>query len=377
LAAELDRFPFAGDLIEATGGSRDAITLTRALVGYPGLGFSQLPKGLIPFHAYPDGARTPLLEHIEEARLYGAQVPRLTLTVSPEHRGHFEDALAGLKNRCQVDLTEQSPTSRTLAYDAERSDVVRDRDGLPVLRPGGHGALLENLLGSSSRHLFVRNIDNIQPKPTHQHIADWKRTLGGIALDFSERISSALQAIKCKPEELKHGSIERLLGELGISAAQASMRDAHHWIQLLDRPLRVCGVVRNEGEPGGGPFWVRLPNGEVRPQIVESAEVAVTDPAQAEIWRSATHFNPVDMACVIGRPDGSRYRLDDYCDRSAVFITERSINGHPVRALERPGLWNGSMAYWHTVFVEVPASTFAPVKSVFDLLRPEHQPQAS
>ncbi len=386
LASNLDRFPFANELLDATNGSRSPELLAQALVGVPadtpakgsalpqasGLNFGALPKALIPFHRYPEGSRTPLEEHIAEALHYGLGEPRLTLTVSPEHRALFESTLAEQSpGSCNVELTEQSAASRTLAYDPEAGTVVRNRDGLPVLRPGGHGSLLTNLAASRSDHLFVRNIDNIQPAAIHPQIAHWKKILGGLALDFSRRISNTLRELDAGSAGIDAQSIEQLLRHLGLAESPV---DPAHWRALLDRPLRICGMVRNQREPGGGPFWVQLPNREVRPQIVESAEVDLDNPQQAAIWRSSSHFNPVDLACVIGRPDGTRYRLEDFRDPSAVFVTDRSVAGRKVRALERPGLWNGSMAYWHTVFVEVPASTFAPVKSIFDLLRPEHQP---
>ena len=371
LSRNLERFPFADQLLEATRGNRDPQVLARSLIDQP-LGFGQLPKALIPFHSYPEGPRTAFDEHIAEARLLGPQEPALTFTVSAEHRNEFEQALDTLPTGpCRIHFTEQDVASSTLAWDPEREDLVRDDDRYPQLRPGGHGALLSNLDRAASSHLFVRNIDNIQPADRQTEVVRWKMVLAGLALDYSRRIAAAVRELAITDEPEREPLVQ-LLGELGLVDATDS--DLEHLRKLLDRPLRVCGVVSNEGEPGGGPFWVQLPNGEIRPQIVESAEVDLTDAGQAEIWNSATHFNPVDIACVIERGDGSRFHLPDFADPSAVFVNTRSVRGRDARVLERPGLWNGSMAYWHTVLVEVPASTFAPVKSVFDLLRPEHQP---
>ncbi len=370
-ARNLDRFPFADQLLETTRGNRDPQVLARSLIGEP-LGFGQLPKALIPFHNYPEGPRSAFDEHIAEARLLGPHEPALTFTVSSDHRPEFERALDRVPTGpCRIHFTEQDVASSTLAWDPSENDLVRDEEGNPLLRPGGHGALLANLNRAASSHLFVRNIDNIQPADRQADVVRWKMILGGLALGYGRRIAAAMRDLAMS-QDLDSEPLIQLLAELGL--AGSSDTDSEHLRQLLDRPLRVCGVVLNEGEPGGGPFWVRLPNGEVRPQIVESAEVDINDSNQAEIWNAATHFNPVDIACVIERGDSSRFHLPEFADPSAVFVNTRSVRGRDARVLERPGLWNGSMAYWHTVLVEVPASTFAPVKSVFDLLRPEHQP---
>lgn len=370
LARELERFPFAERLLEATNGERDPQLLATALVDEP-LDYDQLPKALIPFHRYPEGPRTALVEHIAEARLLGDGVPALTFTVSPEHRSLFEQAVVEQSiGACRIQLSEQSPGSSTLAWDAEAENLVRDTEERPVLRPGGHGALLGNLNRAASSHLFVRNIDNILPAPRHAEVVHWKRVLAGLALSFSREIAAAMREL-AGPGNADLDSIVEMLEALGLQGPIDG--DPEQLMRWLDRPLRVCGVVANEGEPGGGPFWVQLPNGEVRPQIVESAEVEMSNPDQARIWSQATHFNPVDIVCVLERGDGSRYHLPDFADPSAVFVNRRTVNGCDVRVLERPGLWNGGMAYWHTILVEVPAWTFAPVKSVFDLLRPEHQ----
>ncbi len=367
LAADLERFPFANQLKDAVNDLRDPRVLTRKLISRDGLGLAHLPKALIPFHSYNGVGRTALEEQIVEARHYLGEVPSVAFTVAREHRAGFEDALTALGGgAANVSLSEQSSATRTLALDIETGKVLRDEDGTPLLRPGGHGALLGNLQNSPTSHVFIKNIDNILPAPHHSEIGRWKRTLGGIALGLARQIAEARQRLNSKDDP---GEISALLRRLGLDGApQRSELET-----LLDRPLRVCGMVRNEGEPGGGPFWVRLPNGEIRPQIVESAEVDLNDPQQQQIWASSTHFNPVDLTCVLERTDGSRFTLSEYSEPSAVFLNTRGVHGRQAAVLERAGLWNGSMAYWHTVFVEVPNWTFAPVKSVFDLLRPEHQ----
>lgn len=375
LKREIERFPFARSLLEATDGDLRAEVLARALVEEP-LGYGDLPKALIPFHSYSEGARTALEEHVAEARLYGREVPRLTFTVSPEHRALFERARRGLPSgECKLRFSEQSRASSTLALDIERGEVIRDAEGRPALRPGGHGALLENLDRAASGHLLVRNIDNVQPARLHGEVARWKKVLGGVALGLATEVDTALRQLADNDlADADFEAVTALLRRLGLAGEVP--RQHRRLRSLLDRPLRVCGVVRNEGEPGGGPFRVRLPNGEVRSQIVESAEVDHQDPEQAEMWAASTHFNPVDIACILERSDGSRYSLAEFCDSSAVFVNQRLVDGRQARVLERPGLWNGGMALWHTVFVEVPRFTFTPVKSVFDLLRPEHRAES-
>jgi len=300
------------------------------------------PKGLLPFHRYPDGNRTAFEEHLVEAAgtvRDAAGLCRLHFTVSPEHRKAFEDTLGEVRPRVEratgarfsVSFSEQSPSTDTIAGDPA-GGPFRTPSGDLLFRPAGHGALLTNL-GDVARAggdvVLVKNVDNVVPDARRGPTLLWKRLLTGLLVQ-----------------------IERTARR--------------------DRPIRVCGVVRNEGEPGGGPFWVAGPGGASL-QIVESAQVDLKDPAQAAIWKSATHFNPVDLACSLRDADGTPFDLARFVDENAVFIARKSHEGKPLNALERPGLWNGAMAFWETVFVEVPKETFAPVKTVLDLLRPEHR----
>ncbi|HQQ79608.1 MAG TPA: DUF4301 family protein, partial [Thermoanaerobaculia bacterium] len=300
------------------------------------------PKALVPFHTYADGPRTPFEEHLHEAAgtvRDAAGLCRVHFTVSPEHRKAFEDRLAEVRPRVEratgarfsVSFSEQSPATDTIAGGADGGPFRTASGGL-LFRPGGHGALLKNL-GDVARAggdvVLVKNVDNVVPDARRGPTLLWKRLLTGLL-------------VKLERESRR------------------------------DRPIRVCGVVRNEGEPGGGPFWVSGPRGETL-QIVESAQVDLADPAQAAIWKTATHFNPVDLACSLRDALGQPFDLGPFVDESAVFIAEKTHEGMPLKALERPGLWNGAMAFWETVFVEVPKETFAPVKTVLDLLRPEHR----
>lgn len=303
---------------------------------------SGAPKALIPFHSYPDGPRTAFEEHLFEAAgtvRDGSGLCRVHFTVSPENRKAFEDKLAEIRPRVEratgarfsVSFSEQSPSTDTIAGGADGGPFRTASGGL-LFRPGGHGALLKNL-GDVARAggdvVLVKNVDNVVPDARRGPTLLWKRLLTGLLVKL-ERTSRR------------------------------------------DRPIRVCGVVRNEGEPGGGPFWVAGPQGESL-QIVESAQVDFADPGQAAIWKTATHFNPVDLACSLRNAAGDPFDLGRFVDENAVFIASKTHEGKPLKALERPGLWNGAMAFWETVFVEVPKETFAPVKTVLDLLRPEHR----
>ncbi|MFI5198239.1 MAG: DUF4301 family protein [Thermoanaerobaculia bacterium] len=300
-----------------------------------------LPKGLLPFHRYAESQRTAFEEHLVEAAATvrdARGICRVHVTVSPEHRSAFaaalEKARPGLERetlaRFEVSFSEQAASTDTVALD-ESGRFLRDLDGHLVFRPGGHGALLKNLADSQGDIVFVKNVDNVVPEDRRGPTVLWKRLLAGYL----------------------------------VRLERASPRT---------RPLRVAGVVKNEGEPGGGPFWVEGPDGASR-QIVESAQVNLANPAQAAIWTAATHFNPVDLACSLRDASGRPFDLPSFVDERAVFIAKKTHEGRVLFALERPGLWNGAMALWETVFIEVPKETFAPVKTALDLLRPEHRPR--
>jgi hypothetical protein len=340
----LPRFAFAGELARVLGedpaaaaGRGEIGRVLRALLDDDGLGYAGLPKGLIRFH----GERTAFEEHLVE----GAEILRdaaarcrLHFTVSPEHEARFR-ALLGLARRAlepaldvvyDVGFSTQGPATDTLAVDLE-GRPFRDEDGRLLLRPAGHGALLANLQALGGDLVLVKNIDNVAAAPWRAASLRWGRLLLG------------------RLAELERGRADR------------------------SRPLRVCGMVPNTGEPGGGPFWVRGPAGPTR-QIVESAEIDPSSAEQRAIFARATHFNPVFLACALRGPDGRPHELRRFVDEDAVIVTRKSSGGRDLLALERPGLWNGSMAGWDTVFVEVPIEVFNPVKTVNDLLRRQHQP---
>jgi hypothetical protein len=399
----LDRFAFRDDLaaILATHGidlagevrNGDHLLVLGYLLEDSGLGYAELPKGLLPFHRYPEGARTPFEEHlIEAAAVARGQGGRCLLhfTVSPEHQERFERLLDRVRpayeERCdcrfEVSFSIQGHSTDTLAVDLQNRPF-RLADGTLLFRPGGHGALLDNLnaLGHEGWDIAIlKNIDNVVPDARKPVVHLWKRVLGGRLVSLRERIFGLLDRLEdgepddsvlIEAAELMETELSRPLPHGFGDAARDERR--RFLVDSLDRPLRVCGVVRNQGEPGGGPFWVQSSSGEVSPQIVEISQIDSRDPEQRAVLEASTHFNPMDIACVLRDRRGRPYDLHRYVDPSTVFIAEKSHEGRPLKALERPGLWNGAMAGWNTVFVEVPDATFAPVKTVFDLLRPEHQ----
>lgn len=400
---ELGRYAFFGDLtavLAARGiavgdllGRGETGTLLRFILTEEGLNYGQLPKALLKFHAYPAGARTALEEHLVEAALYARDErgrSRLHLTVSAEHEQGVRECLARLRGRqeaghrtsCDVTISLQERATNTLAVDGSYRPF-RDAGGGLLFRPGGHGALLANLDLLGSDVVFLKNIDNVVPDRLKPETVRWKKILGGALLSLQEGVFRRLGLLESgNPGEnvLAETALfcrERLHHEMppGFRGLPPERRRAH-LVRLLDRPLRVCGMVKNEGEPGGGPFWVDDPEGKgLTPlQIVEEVQIDRSDPGQREIWGTATHFNPVDLVCGVRDFRGNKFSLPEFADPSSAIITRKSEQGKELLALERPGLWNGSMAYWNTLFVEVPLTTFNPVKTVSDLLRPQHLP---
>ena len=305
--------------------------------------------------------------------------------MSSEHRQELEVAIEraadpsrDIDGRFTVDLSSQAPSTDTLALAVDDNAPLRHDDGRLVMRPGGHGALLDNLSRSGGDLVFVKNVDNVLPATKQAVVVHWQEVLGGLLVEMTGRIHGLLRRLEDAVDVTAPDDGTLLLEELLDS--EAARIASRPWperrralVERLDRPIRVCGVVPNTGEPGGGPFWVEHPDGVVSRQIVERAEVDANDDAQRAVFRSAGHFNPVQLACAVLDHRGQPHDLGRYVDRKAVFISRKSHQGRSVRALEHPGLWNGAMSGWTTLFVEVPIETFAPVKTIFDLLRPSHQ----
>lgn len=392
---QLDRYPFQEPLRQALNLGSDSLSealerlgpkaVIEALLGRPGLGLAELPKALIPFHAESQGIATALDEQAREsaALVEGeSRLCRVHFTVSPEHldamRAASERAareLAKQSHRLQAEFSVQSGTTRTLSLSGET--VVREL-GKPALRPGGHGALLGNLEALGGSLVFVKNIDNVVRAEALEEGLPWRMAMAGLLLEWQSEAHDLLRRIEGdgRGKAVTDG-LRWLSDRFGIVPPEATRKgdealSAQYCLKQLYRPLRVCGMVRNQGEPGGGPFWVRDADGQRRPQIVEAAQVRQGDAEQKRILQSATHFNPVDFVCGLRDHRGAPYRLADYADSKAWFLTEKTKDGKTLKVLERPGLWNGSMAHWLTVFIEIPVTLFNPVKTISDLLRPSH-----
>ena len=375
LVERIRDFAFWPELEAVVPAGADDRTLVGAIVG-EGLDYGRKPKGLVTFHAYPEGARKAVEEHLVEGAAYAASEGRVRIhfTVSPEHRAGFEELLARkvplyeerFGVRYDISFSVQKPSTDTIAVNPDNTPFRCD-DGSLLFRPAGHGALIENLDEIDADVIFIKNIDNVTTDARRADTVRYKKVLAGLLLGLQERAFEALRTLDAGDADLAPIAdfVEReLCVKLPADYDAALLRS------VLDRPIRLCGMVRNEGEPGGGPFWVANPDGTESLQIAESSQIA---PEDLPLMKAATHFNPVDLVCGVRRADGSKFDLRRFTDPATGFISSKSSGGRELRAQELPGLWNGAMARWNTVFVDVPVSTFSPVKVVQDLLRPQHQ----
>jgi hypothetical protein len=354
-----------------------------------GLNYGQLPKGLLPFHTYPQSVRTAMEEHLAEGALYAKNEKgevNIHFTVSPEHQKLFEALVQERKDLLEnyfsveynLSFSVQKPSTDTLAADMNNRPF-READGSLLFRPGGHGALIENLNDIDADIIFVKNIDNVVPDSFKYATVVYKKLLAGILVSLQQKIFKYLKLIDSG--KYIHSQVEEMIrflqDELCVRNPELKyLEDAELILYLrktLHRPLRVCGMVRNEGEPGGGPFLTVNPDNTVQPQILEGSQIDRQNPETNALFEQGTHFNPVDLVCAVKDHLGEKYNLPDYVNKEAGFISKKSKDGRELKALELPGLWNGAMSDWNTVFVEVPIETFNPVKTVNDLLRPEHQ----
>lgn len=400
LIANIDRTPFKVEL-DATLQRLKGISLAdalaqkrykdiiAALIGPEGMNYGNLPKGLLSFHTYAAAVRTPLEEQLAE----GAQTARkadgsvrVHFTVSPAHHKLFADKIAAVVPALEktfgvtydVTLSEQKTSTDTVAANLDNTPF-RDSDGNLVFRPGGHGALIENLNDLDASVVFLKNIDNVTPDSRRADTIKYKEIIAGLMIEVRDKIIEYLGLLnsgKYTIDDLRD-MIRFLHDTLNVrNEEMKSMEDAELALYIknkLNRPLRVCGMVKNEGEPGGGPYITYNPDGTTSPQILESNQIDTANPEYMEMMKSATHFNPVDLVCYIKDADGNKYDLPAHVDVQAGFISSKSLHGKELKAMELPGLWNGAMSDWNTIFVEVPVSTFNPVKTVNDLLRQAHQ----
>lgn len=375
LLANRRRFAFWPELRAIVGDDADERRTVENIVA-EGLRYGETPKGLVSFHRYGDEVRKAVEEHLVEGAQYAAAGGEVEIhfTVSSEHLTRFEALLAEkipvyesrFEVKYRISFSVQDPSTDTLAVNPDCTPFRR-ADGRLLFRPAGHGALIGNLGKIDADIVFVKNIDNVTTDARRSDTVLYKKALAGVLLALQERIFEYLMALEVPGAELEPiaAFIENeLCVKLPKDYGTALLR------QVLDRPIRVCGMVRNEGEPGGGPFWVAGADGLETLQIAESNQIA---PEKRELMRSATHFNPVDLVCSFRTSKGGRFDLREFVDPATGFISRKSDGGRELLAQELPGLWNGAMARWNTVFVEVPITTFSPVKVVTDLLRPEHQ----
>ncbi|MDT0641204.1 DUF4301 family protein [Zunongwangia sp. F363] len=365
------------------------LELVKSILFESGLGLSDYPKGLVPFHNYKDGLRTAFEEHlIEAAHLIAVNgVAKLHFTISEKHEEKFKAEFDKIKDRAEektgvkfeVSFSFQDPKTDTIAVD-DNNEPFRTSEGEMFFRPGGHGALIENLDNQTADLAFLKNIDNVVTEKNIPEVVEYKKMLAGKLLklqqqcfDYMKRLDSG----KASEEEIKEISnfVKEQLFQSGKNFQSLSSEEKIQYLKdKINRPLRVGGMVKNEGEPGGGPFLVRDENGEISLQIIEGAQIDQDNPQQVKTAQEATHFNPVDLVCGLKNYKGETFDLNQYVDPKTSFIADKTKDGKPLKALERPGLWNGAMSKWNTVFVEVPVSTFNPVKTVADLLKKSHQP---
>ena len=366
----------------------DFATVINFLLQDKYMGYGGLPKGLLKFHRYGHTQRTPLEEHIVEGAEYARMdndTVNLHFTVSPDHRALFRNKVAEVKRfyenafgvKLNISFSEQKHYTDIIAVD-EQNNPVRDDKGMLVFRPGGHGALIENLNEQRADLIFIKNIDNVVPDWMKHTTIVYKKALAGLLFSVQEQIFKFLRQIDkgATPAQLKamarfvtdtlHLELPEGFGKSPAKEQAAQLRAIFH------RPLRVCGMVRNQGEPGGGPFFIRDSHGIKSLQIIETAQINRNDPAQEAILAGATHFNPVDLVCATKDYRGRYFDLRKYVDPATGFISKKSKGATVLKSQELPGLWNGAMANWNTLFVEVPLATFNPVKTVNDLLRKEH-----
>lgn len=398
--AHIKKFAFYNDLarvmsendldIKSSLKDADYNTIIEYLLDEKGLGYASLPKALLKFHNYDDGARMALEEHLVEGAEYCQNSDgrvSIHFTVSPEHADQFIEEINEVKDKYEalfdvvyeLTFSIQKSSTDTLAVDS-KNKPFRDENQEIVFRPGGHGALIENLNDREGEIIFIKNIDNIVPDSLKPITYKFKRVIGGYLMELRDKIFGYLESLEdgnLSDNELKKiiaFGKDKLFFQFSEEFEKMSKMEMIDYLyNKLNRPIRICGMVKNEGEPGGGPFWVKDTEGEVSLQIVESSQIDLENAEQKDIFSKATHFNPVDLVCCVRDFNDEQFDLREFVDPSTGFISLKSRDGRELKAQELPGLWNGAMANWTTVFVEVPILTFNPVKTINDLLRKEHQ----
>ncbi|MDC6365424.1 MULTISPECIES: DUF4301 family protein [Flavobacteriaceae] len=392
---QMSAFPFYDLIMEkikdkTSNPGETAHLFVKEMLMEDGLNYGFYPKGLLPFHKYGEEGATPFEEHLKEAALYAKTDGRANLhfTVSEQHVAMFADEESKVAPKIAkttgtefaVSYSQQKPSTDTIAVDLENKPF-KNSDGSILFRPGGHGALIENLNDQDADIIFIKNIDNVVIDANLEKIANSKKMLAGAlrkvqeqAFDYAALLETSdiseeqMAEVKTFLENELNVRFSENFSELSFDEQIALLKEG------INRPIRICGMVKNEGEPGGGPFWIKDGAGNISLQIIESAQVDMSNQEQAGLLKNSTHFNPVDLVCGVRNYKGEKYNLLDFVDTKQGFITGKTKEGKELKALELPGLWNGAMAFWNTIFVEVPLVTFNPVKTVNDLLKPTHQP---
>lgn len=347
-----------------------------------GLNYGQLPKGMLLFHKYAEGARTPMEEHLVEGALYAATngEAHIHFTVSHEHLDFFKQKVAQKADgfakafgvKYDISFSEQKPSTDTVAANPDNTPF-READGSLLFRPGGHGALIENLNEIEADVIFIKNIDNVVPDRLKPETTEWKQVIAGLLVTLQKQAFEYLHLLDKGASEEEQKEIAAFVKNCLCIDPKGQEEDADYLRRKLNRPMRVCGVVKNVGEPGGGPFLTYNQDGTVSLQILESSQIDTTNEEYMKMFTQGTHFNPVDLVCAVRDYKGQPFQLPDFVDKTTGFISSKSKSGKELKALELPGLWNGAMSDWSTIFVEVPLGTFNPVKTVNDLLREQHQ----
>ena len=388
----LDKFAFAEELkaiVAKNGGDASVKTAIATLLGEEGMSYGKLPKGLLKFHKYEDGPRTPVEEHLVEGALYAGGKDgnvNVHFTVSPEHRALFEALVAEKANKYaekygvkyDISFSEQKSSTDTVAANPDNTPF-RGKDGKILFRPGGHGALIENLNDLEADVIFIKNIDNVVPDRLKPETVEYKKLIAGVLVSKQAKAFEYLKVLE--NGVYNHEKLEEIIRFLRDELCcknpdLKNLEDAELAIYLknkLNRPMRVCGMVKNVGEPGGGPFLAYNPDGTISLQILESSQIDKNNAEYLQMFNGGTHFNPVDLVCAVKDYKGNKFDLTKYVDPQTGFISSKSKDGKELKALELPGLWNGAMSDWNTIFVEVSLGTFNPVKTVNDLLRDQHQ----
>lgn len=390
--SNLSKFAFIDDLKEAiakAGGDESLKAAIAALLGDEGLSYGKLPKGLLKFHKYEDGARTPVEEHLVEGALYAGGKNgdvNVHFTVSPEHRPLFEALVEKVTPKYEekfgvkyaIGFSEQKSSTDTVAANPDNTPF-RGKDGKILFRPGGHGALIENLNELDADIIFIKNIDNVVPDRLKPETVEYKKLIAGVLVSKQKKAFENLELLESG--KYTHAELEEIIHFLhsDLSCRNPELKDledaelAIYLKNKLNRPMRVCGMVKNVGEPGGGPFMAYNQDGTISLQILESSQIDTNNEEYMQMFQNGTHFNPVDLVCAVKDYKGNKFDLTKYVDPLTGFISSKSKDGKELKALELPGLWNGAMSDWNTIFVEVSLGTFNPVKTVNDLLREQHQ----